>query len=230
MKLIPNAARRHFDRVLTPIADGLIATGIHPNTLTTIGFLILVGSATAFGLGFIHLGGALLLFSGAFDMLDGKVARGGNRISRFGAFYDSTLDRVGELALFGAIAMFFLRGGVRVDLQGWAVGSAIVALGMGLIVSYARARAEGLMLECKVGIAQRAERIVVLGAPTVFLGAGPDGLLLFWLIALLAIVSAITVVQRIHHVYRVTQALAEERTVREPVPALVDAEEGRRRE
>jgi CDP-diacylglycerol--glycerol-3-phosphate 3-phosphatidyltransferase len=126
--------------------------------------------------------------------------------------------------------MHFLNGGVRGDLAGWAVGAAIVALAMGLIVSYARARAEGLMLECKVGIAQRAERIIVLGGPTLFFGAGPNGLLLFWVTALLAIVSAITVVQRIYHVYRVTQALAEERTVREPVPALVDAEEGRRRE
>jgi phosphatidylinositol phosphate synthase len=230
MKLIPRWVQHHFDRVVTPVANGLIATGVHPNTLTTIGFLTLVGSAVGFALGFVRVGGAMLLLSGGLDMLDGKVARGGGQISKYGAFYDSTLDRVGELALLTGIAWYFLQGGVRADLLPWAILSVCVALGAGLIVSYARARAEGLGLECKVGIAQRAERILGLGAPMMFFGPGPQGLLLLSIVAILALLSAITVVQRIVYVYHITRAPSPQPVVREAVPALMDAEEGGSRE
>jgi CDP-diacylglycerol--glycerol-3-phosphate 3-phosphatidyltransferase len=231
MKLIPNWVQHHFDRVVTPVANGLIVTGIHPNTLTTIGFLTLLASAVAFALGYVRLGGALLLLSGGLDMLDGKVARGGGMMSAFGAFYDSTLDRVGEAALFTGIAWYFMQGGVRSDLVAWAVLAAIVGLGAGLIVSYARARAEGLELECKVGIVQRAERIIGLGAPTMFFGAGTQGILLFGIVTVLALLSVFTVVQRVVYVYRITRAVPQEARATAPrVPALVDAEEGSSRE
>ncbi len=226
MKLIPRSVQNRFERLLAPLATGLIATGIHPNTLTTLGFLTLGASAVAFGVGFVRLGGLLLLLSGAFDMLDGKVARGGGTMSLFGAFYDSTLDRVGEAALFGGITLYFMTGGVRSDWAVWAVGAALVALASGLIVSYTRARAEGLMLECKVGMIQRAERILGLGVPVMFFGAGPDGVLLFGIVVVLAALSVVTIVQRIHHVYRLTRTEPREVAIREPVPALVDTEEG----
>ena len=122
--------------------------------------------------------------------------------SPFGAFYDSTLDRVGESALFGGIALYFLRGGVPADRVPLSVGLAIVALAASLLVSYTRARAEGLGLECKVGIAQRAERILALGVPALFFGAGKNGALLFWIVAILALATTITVVQRVIHVAR----------------------------
>ena len=138
-------------------------------------------------------------------MLDGRVARGGNRVTPFGAFYDSTLDRVGDAALFGGIALYFVRGGVRADLETPALAAALVALASIQIVSYARARAEGLSLDCKVGIAQRAERILGLGVPSLFVGAGPDGLVLFAIVVILGVLAAITVVQRIVHVHRVTR-------------------------
>jgi len=147
----------------------------------------------------------LLLASGIFDILDGQVARNGNRASTFGAFYDSTLDRVGETAVFLGIAVWFAQGGVPAARMPLAVGLAITALSASMLVSYTRARAEGLGLECKVGIAQRAERFVVLGVSTVVFGAGREGALLFWIVVVLAAVTAITVVQRVIYVAQRTE-------------------------
>jgi phosphatidylinositol phosphate synthase len=162
-----------------------------------------LGSAVAFGWGAIRLGGALLLLSGVFDILDGQVARRGAMMTTFGAFYDSSLDRVGESALFAGIALHFLRGGLSPGQLSLGVMLAIAALAASLMVSYTRARAEGLGLECKVGIAQRAERFLLLGAPTVVFGAGHNGLLLLWIVGILALITAITVVQRVVYVARI---------------------------
>ena len=200
MNVIPQAVRDGFVKLVGPFARALIRWGVSPNTITTAGALVVIASAVAFGMGKVHLGGALLLASGIFDILDGQVARNGNRISLFGAFYDSTLDRVGETAVFLAIAVWFAQGGVPAARMPLAVGLAITALSASMLVSYTRARAEGLGLECKVGIAQRAERFVVLGVPTVVFGAGREGALLFWIVVVLAAVTAITVVQRVIYV------------------------------
>jgi CDP-diacylglycerol--glycerol-3-phosphate 3-phosphatidyltransferase len=212
MSLIPTPLREGFERLLAPLVDRLVASRTSPNAITTVGTAITVLSGVAYGAGGVRLGAALLLLSGVCDMLDGRVARTAGTTTKFGAFYDSTLDRVGESALFGGIAMFFLRGGGGPGLMPWAVGVAIAALAAGLLVSYARARAEGLGLDCKVGIAQRAERILGLGAPTLFFGAGPRGLLLFGIAAVLAVIAAITVVQRVVHVRRVTEPGSGPRT------------------
>jgi len=225
MRLIPRWIRRPFEDSLGPIADRLIGAQVHPNTLTTLGFAALVASSVAFAMGAVRVAGALLLLSGVLDMLDGKVARGGGQLSRFGAFYDSTLDRVGEAVLFGGITVFFMRGGVPSSYAVYAVMASTVAMAAGLIVSYTRARAEGLMLECKVGMAQRAERIVLLGFPMIFLGPGPDGLVLLGIVTVLALLAVITVVQRVHHVYKVTHSAVLEELPREPVAALVESVE-----
>ena len=206
MSLIPTPVRNVFERLLEPPVNALIRSNVSPNVITTIGTMVVLGSGLAFGVGQVRLAGALLLLSGIGDMLDGRVARGSNRVTPFGAFYDSTLDRVGDAALFGGIGMYFVRGGIRPDLVVPGLASALVALAAIQIVSYARARAEGLSLDCKVGIAQRAERILGLGVPSLFVGAGPDGLVLFAIVVILGILASITVVQRIVHVYRVTQA------------------------
>lgn len=206
MSLIPTPVRNVFERLLEPPVNALIRSNVSPNVITTIGTMVVLGSGLAFGIGQVRLAGVLLLLSGIGDMLDGRVARGGNRVTPFGAFYDSTLDRVGDAALFGGIGMYFVRGGIRADLVVPGLASALVALAAIQIVSYARARAEGLSLDCKVGIAQRAERILGLGVPSLFVGAGPDGLVLFAIVVILGILASITVVQRIVHVYRVTQA------------------------
>lgn len=209
MNVIPQAVKDGFVSLTGPVVRGLIRGHIRPNAITTAGAVVVFGSAIAFGLGAIRLGGLLLLVSGIFDILDGQVARLGGLSSTFGAFYDSTLDRVGEAALFGGIALHFLRGGVAPRAVTLGVMLAITALAASLLVSYTRARAEGLGLECKVGIAARAERFLVLGAPTLFFGAGRDGRLLLWIVAILALVTVITVIQRVVHVARSVARPAE---------------------
>jgi len=121
--------------------------------------------------------------------------------TRFGAFYDSTLDRVGDGATFIGIGAFFLTAS-DVAYRVPAVIMCMIAILGSLLVSYARARAEGLGLDCKVGIAQRAERVLGLGVASLLAGAGPHGLLLEAMVTLLALASIITVVQRFVYVYR----------------------------
>jgi len=214
MNLIPQVVRRGCFQLIGPVAQLLVRLHVRPNTITTVGTLLVVASAVAFGLGRVHWGGLLLLVSGVFDMLDGRVARDGGARTTFGAFYDSTLDRVGESALFTGIAVYFLEGGVAAERLTLAVVLCCVALASSLIVSYTRARAEGLGLECNVGIAQRAERILLLGAPTLFFGAGNQGALLFWIVAVLAFATVVTIVQRIVHVARTARGPGVVRTVR----------------
>lgn len=222
MNVIPQAVKDGFVRLTGPVVRALIRGGVTPNVITTVGALVVLGSAVAFGASAIRLGGALLLVSGVFDILDGQVARSGGLSTAFGAFYDSSLDRVGEAALFAGIALHFLRGGLAPSSVVLGVMLAIAALAASLLVSYTRARAEGLGLDCRVGIAARAERIVVLGAPTVLFGAGRDGRLLLWIVAVLALATTITVIQRIVHVARLTGV-----AVREPAARRRDTLPGR---
>ena len=203
--LIPGPIRRAFEALLSPVVRGLIAFGVGPSTITTVGTLAVVGSGLAFATHAPQVGGLLLLVSGILDMLDGGVARGSGGSTKFGAFYDSTLDRIGDGALFGGILLSFISGGVPEQWVMLAATTVLVALSAALVVSYARARAEGLGFECSVGVAQRAERILGLGVPTLFFGAGPDGFLLLGVVAILALTSVVTVIQRIVHVYRLTR-------------------------
>jgi phosphatidylglycerophosphate synthase len=222
MNVIPQAVKDGFVRLTDPVVQALIRGGVKPNVITTVGALVVVGSAVSYGIGAIRLGGALLLASGLFDILDGQVARHGGLSTTFGAFYDSSLDRVGEAALFGGIALHFMRGGLLPGEVVWGVMLSIAALSASLLVSYTRARAEGLGLDCRVGIAARAERIVVLGAPTLLFGAGRDGRLLLWIVAVLALATTITVIQRIVHVARLVDP-----ALREPAGRRRDTQPGR---
>ena len=131
-------------------------------------------------------------------------------VTKFGAFYDSTLDRVGDGATFMGIAVYLMVA-PDVAFRVLAVIICMVAIIASLIVSYARARAEGLGLDCNVGIAQRAERIVGLGATSVIVGAGPQAQVLEAVVALLAVASVITVIQRFVYVYQVTEGAAAAR-------------------
>jgi len=206
--LLPEPLKKAFLEFIDPVADGLIRAGLTPNTITTLSIIVLLGSGAAFAIGQLRLGAALLLFSGLLDLLDGKVARRGNMSSRFGAFYDSSMDRLGEGALFTGIAIFYMRSamtsaGERMPVL--ALGLCFAALTGGFLVSYTRARAEGVGLEATVGMAQRADRIILLAVPTLFFGAGPDGWLLLGILIVLTIISWITVFQRIWHVFDVTK-------------------------
>jgi len=226
MNVIPQIVKDGFVRLVGPLARAFIRAGIRPNVITTIGTLIVVGSGVAFGFGDIRLGGALLLASGVFDILDGQVARQGGMMTTFGAFYDSTLDRVGESAVFAGLAIYFERGGVPEGRQTAALGIALGALAMSMLVSYARARAEGLGLECTVGIAPRAERIVLLGAPALLFGPGPNGMLLFWIVAILAVAATVTVVQRVLYVARVANTAPRQAVKRETQPGVATRRKG----
>jgi CDP-diacylglycerol--glycerol-3-phosphate 3-phosphatidyltransferase len=207
MNVIPQRVKDGFVGLTAPGARALIRGGVHPNAITTVGTLVVIASGVAFGYGAIRLGGVLLLLSGIFDILDGQVARQGGKMTTFGAFYDSTLDRVGEGAVFAGLIFYFLNGPLPSQLKTPAIAAGLLALVASLLVSYTRARAEALGVECKVGIAARAERILLLGLPALVFGAGPwrPGVLLFWIVVVLAFVSAVTVVQRVAHVARVAR-------------------------
>jgi CDP-diacylglycerol--glycerol-3-phosphate 3-phosphatidyltransferase len=204
LTLLPAPLKSAFLDRVDPVADWCIRRRIPPNTITALSAVVLLTSGSAFGLGAPRIGAALLLLSGFLDLVDGKVARRGNLSTKFGAVFDSTLDRLGEAALFSGIGIYF----VTTPGQRWPIlglGLCLAALSGAFLVSYARARAEGLQLDCRVGIAQRPERIIGLGGPTLFFGAGPSGYLLLGIMIVLAVVSYITVVQRVAHVYRITQ-------------------------
>jgi CDP-diacylglycerol--glycerol-3-phosphate 3-phosphatidyltransferase len=190
--------------------DWLIRNRVRPNTITTFGTVLVLISAVAYAFGHVRFGGMLLLLSGLLDTLDGQVARGGAMVTRFGAFYDSTLDRIGDGATFIGIGAFLL--------------TAPDVILSSLLVSYARARAEGLGMDCKVGIAQRAERIVALGVASLAVGAGPHAVVLEIIVALLALASTITVIQRFLYVQRHADAVPVEpvRLVEGRRPAALD--------
>ena len=200
MKLL-GALEKPFYATVNPLVERLIRAGVRPNTITTVGTGLVLVSALAYGLGEIRLGGLLLLLSGITDTLDGQVARAGAMVTRFGAFYDSTLDRVGDGATFIGIGAFLLTA-PDIAYRVPAVVACMVAILSSLLVSYARARAEGLGIDCKVGLAQRAERIIGLGVASLLVGAGPHALVLEAIVGLLAVASVITVVQRSVYVYR----------------------------
>lgn len=155
-------------KVINPFVKGLIRIGLTPNAVTTIGLLLNVGVAVIFVFGaeqsnrgdlsFVGWGGALVLFAGLFDMLDGQVARLGNMSSKFGALYDSVLDRYSELIMFLGICYYLVS-------HHYFLSSlfAFIALIGSMMVSYTRARAEGLGIQSKGGLMQRPERVVTIG-------------------------------------------------------------------
>jgi CDP-diacylglycerol--glycerol-3-phosphate 3-phosphatidyltransferase len=197
------ALERGYYTLTGPLVRWLVRAGVRPNTLTTLGTLLVVASAFGYGFGAIRLGGFLLLLSGFMDTLDGSVARESGASTRFGAFYDSTLDRIGDGATFIGIGAYLLNA-PDVAYRNLAIILAMIAMLASMVVSYARARAEGLGIDCRVGIAQRAERMIGLGLASLLVGAGPRALVLEAMVAILAVTSLITVVQRFHYVYRVT--------------------------
>ncbi|MDQ2742736.1 MAG: CDP-alcohol phosphatidyltransferase family protein [Chloroflexota bacterium] len=184
-------ARLLAEAVVRPLAAG----GITPNTVTVAGFILNILTAAILATGRLTLGGALLLLAGLFDMLDGALARVSRRQSTFGAFLDSLLDRYSEAAVLLALLFVFTRRHDTVTvllIYAVAIGS--------LLISYARARAEGLGLECKVGIAARPERIIILGLGLIFGGATTIAALV-----VLALLTHFTAMQRLYHVWRQTQ-------------------------
>jgi len=162
-------------KVINPFVKGLIWLGLTPNAVTTIGLLLNIGVAVLFIIGaektnqfdlsFVGWGGALILFAGVFDMLDGQVARIGNMSSKFGAFYDSVLDRYSEMFMFLGVCYYLVA-----HHYFFSSLFAFIALIGSMMVSYTRARAEGLGIECKGGLMQRPERVVIMGVSALLCG------------------------------------------------------------
>jgi CDP-diacylglycerol---glycerol-3-phosphate 3-phosphatidyltransferase len=180
--------------VLRPLVKWLSVMRVRPDTLTVVGWTLALGAAVLFGLGYARIAGALMLLGGLFDALDGAVARESGRMSAFGAFLDSTLDRLSESAIFAGV-IFFYAASAR-PFEALLTG---VAMAFSLGTSYARARAEGLGIPCEVGLLERAGRVVILSVFSLvgFLTAG---------IALVAAGALITTAQRILHVRRMTRS------------------------
>jgi CDP-diacylglycerol---glycerol-3-phosphate 3-phosphatidyltransferase len=177
---------------------GIIATSValkvHPNTLTLIGLLINVAAAWALGRDHFLLAGVIMIVANIFDFIDGKVAHLTNTVSRFGAFWDSTLDRFSDIALF--LGLIYLYANLR---RTDYVMVAALAMMFTIMTSYARARAESLIEKCKVGFMERPERIVLF-----MIGAFTDRMAaVLWVILILSIV---TVANRIHYTYLMLNA------------------------
>ena len=204
--------------VINPFVRLLIKCGITPNMVTTIGLLgqiagavilVMAGykvmTAGVHDYALVTLGGAVIIIFSLFDMLDGQVARLGNMVSRFGAFYDSVLDRYCELFCLGGISYYLIESG---SLFGALV--TFLAIVGSLMVSYTRARAEGLGLECKIGFIQRPERVVItclsllatgitgLCANYKGYGFSPD-IILIVAMCILALFSNVTAFARMNH-------------------------------
>jgi len=179
--------------------------GITPNTLTLVGLLLSIATAGVIAQGYLLVGGLLVLFAGIFDMFDGALARARNASTTFGAFLDSTLDRYSESIILFGLLWYALQARTLhenlwpfQDEQSWMIRLIYIAVVGSLMVSYAKARAEGLGLECKTGLLARPERVVILAI----------GLLtgtVIWAVLLLAIFSNVTAVERIVHVWRATK-------------------------
>jgi CDP-diacylglycerol---glycerol-3-phosphate 3-phosphatidyltransferase len=198
-------------RILDPLTGRLAARRVHPNLLTTVGFLVTLGAAWAFHAHAMHTAGFLVLLGGFFDILDGRVARLTGLGSKFGAFYDSTLDRVSEIAVyFGILSLY---NSYRQELGDVGMIYLVMAAMAGsLMVSYTRARAEALGLDCRVGIMPRAERVVLIGAAALFFGAAWNGLVLKGVILVLALTTNFTAFQRIVWVYQHARGVPLEET------------------
>lgn len=214
-KKMRDALQQLIYLVINPFVKGMIKIGITPNMVTTIGFLGNVAGAVIFILAAeesqngviaydkVWLAGAVIILSSLFDMLDGQVARIGGMVSTFGAMYDSVLDRYSELVTLGGISYFLIE-------TGYTTGAIItfVALIGSLMVSYVRARGEGLGLECKMGFMQRPERVVVTCVASLACGlfgancatpAFDPMLILIGAMGLIAVFANITAFARINH-------------------------------
>lgn len=195
---LQNRARRVFQ----PVVGALAAIGVPPTIVSLIGLALSLYGASLVADGALALGGLLLLVAGVCDIIDGDLARQRGVTSPFGAFIDSTLDRVTEFAYFGGIILYVVnRPGGFHDFE---LAVVIVALAGSVLTSYARARAEGVGVECKVGILERPERIVLL-AVGLFLGYR----VLRIVMTFLAAVSMLTFIHRIIHVYRSSRRMSE---------------------
>ena len=195
--------RETWTKVMTPIATLFLRLGISPDVVTIVGTVgVCVGALAFYPRGQLLVGTlviAVFIFS---DNVDGVMARMSGRQGPWGAYLDSTLDRVGDAAIFGGLVLYF--AGVQQNVLG--AGFALACLILGFVVSYSKARAEGLGMTANVGIAERADRLLVALVTTFAVGLGAPAWVLVVVLGLLSVASLVTVIQRMVAVRR--QSLA----------------------
>ncbi|MBP1741051.1 MAG: CDP-alcohol phosphatidyltransferase [Deltaproteobacteria bacterium] len=206
-EFISQRNRERYFKIVGPVADLFARAGIHPNILSIAGLVLSIAAGLIYCHGSFFWAAWVVVLAGICDTLDGRIARQTNKKSDFGAFFDSTLDRYSDMFLFIGLAYYFAGGrpflmplqtGGAPEVSPWTVAAIIFAISGSFMVSYTRARAEGLGMECKAGMMQRPERITLLVIGSL-LGAIPGiGILLLKLVLLaLAISTNLTAAYRI---------------------------------
>ncbi len=186
-----------FGRIIQAIVSALALSRVHPNVLTFIGLLINIWAAFLFSYGRFLYAGLVVIGAGLFDMVDGRVARETNRVTRFGGFFDSVLDRYSDLALLVGLLVYY----ASINRFFYVVLTAIVMTGT-VLISYTRARAENTIPKCKIGFLERPERVVLI-----IIGALANRMApVLWVIAVL---SNITVISRIIYTWEETKRIGE---------------------
>lgn len=213
---MPDWLKNGFVRLLDPVVAALVRRRVHPNLISTVGFAVSLGAAAVIFSRHFVTGFVVFLIGGMMDILDGRVARETGLASRFGSFYDSTLDRVSEIVVYFSIYAYF-----RPLPSFWYVGYIVIVAMVGsLMVSYTRARAEALGVECKVGMMQRPERVVLLGIGGLLVAVArlvaPAWEYAPVLVALgaIAVLANFTALERIYSVYTVAHGVPLD----EPIP------------
>lgn len=212
---MPEWFKNGFVRLLNPVVGALVRNRVHPNIISSFGFLVTLAGAVLIFQRSIIAGVVVFLLGGMMDILDGRVARETGLASKFGSFYDSTLDRVSEIVVYFSLYAYF-----RPLPSFWWVGYVVILAMVGsLMVSYTRAKAEALGVECKVGTMQRPERVVLLGVGglliPVFDLIAPEWRFAPLLLALglIAVLANITALERIYSVYKVARGVPLDGTV-----------------
>ncbi|HET7232897.1 MAG TPA: CDP-alcohol phosphatidyltransferase family protein [Longimicrobium sp.] len=201
LKFQPSAYRAEITRALVRPLDVFVRHRVNPNWITTVGVLVNALAALAFFLFYIPLGGALVLLGGFVDVVDGHVAKCAGMATVFGSFYDSTTDRIAEIMVMLGVMSLYL--GKEPNLgEPWMAYVVAAALAGSLMVSYTRAKAEALGIDCKVGLMQRAERIILLGGASLFFGSWNRGVVLNWVMLAMAVLTNLTAIYRIWWVAR----------------------------
>jgi len=204
MNYLRDLVERGLRGAVEPVIALLTRYRVHPNTLSSLGFLITCSSGYFFHQHQVRTAGALILIGGIFDLFDGTVARRTGLASPFGAFFDSTLDRLSEIVVY--LGLLSLYNEYRVELSDVAmIYVVMLAMAGSLMISYTRARAEALDMECSIGLMQRAERVLLIGLAAVLFGDQNGGIVLKVVLYVLAILTNLTVLQRIWWVYRNTR-------------------------
>ena len=187
--------------IIDPLTRWLVRKSVHPNLITTSGFVVTVFAGFLYGTDHVRTAGLFVLLGGAHDIFDGRVARESGLQSKFGAFYDSVLDRISEVVIYiGLISLYN-----QYEMSLLNIGMIyLIALAMAgsLMISYTRAKAETLGLDCSVGLMQRAERVVLLGVGSLIFGLSWDGLVISGVIVIFAVLTNYTAVRRIVWVYK----------------------------